>query len=105
MFIFFILCFLKAPFWRTFSLFAFVFLGILAVQVTSHFYWDTHSVNLATGESRLLEGPIPYGSILTKSIRGALVAVLFLLMPVAVKVLGYIEGFAEGVINRLQRSG
>lgn len=96
---------LKIPFWRTFSLFAFAFLGIFAVQGTSHFYWDTHYINPITGESRLLERPIPYGSILIKSIRSALVAVLFLLLPVAVKILGYIEGFAEGVINRLQRSG
>ena len=91
---------LKSPFWRTFSMVMFAFLGILAVKVTSHLYWDTHDVNLMTGERRLLEGPIPYGSILAKSIRGALAAVLFLLLPGVVKLLGYIEHFAKSVTNR-----
>ena len=96
---------LKAPFWRTFSLVAFGFLGILAVQITSHLYWDTHSINIVTNERRLLEGPIPYGSILAKSIRGALAAVLFLLIPGVVKLLGYIGHFVQSVAKRLQRSG
>jgi hypothetical protein len=96
---------LKAPFWRTFSLFAFAFLGILAVQVASHMYWDTHSINIVTNERHLLEGPIPYKSILAKSIRGALTAVLFLLMPGIVKVLGHIQHFAQSVTKRLQRPG
>jgi len=96
---------LKSRFWRTFSLFLFAYFGILVIMATSNFYWNTHSVNFTTGERRLLDGPVPYGSILAKAMGNAFIATLFLLLPVAVKFLGYIVHFVEGVTERLQRSG
>jgi hypothetical protein len=96
---------LKSRFWRTFSLFAFAFLSILAIMATSNLYWNTYSVNFTTGERRLLEGPVPYGSILAEAIKNAFIATLFLLLPGVIKLLGSIEHFAQGVIKRLQQSG
>lgn len=96
---------LKSQFWRTFSLFLFAYFGILVIMASSNFYWNTHSVNFTTGERRLLEGPVPYGSILAKAIGNALIATLFLLLPVTVKLLGYIGHFVQGLTKRLQRSG
>jgi len=96
---------LKSPFWRTFSLFLFAYFGILVVMATSNYYWDTHDVNFITGERRLIDEPIPYGSILGKAIGNALIAVLFLLLPIAAKLLGYIGHFVQDVMKRLQQSG
>jgi hypothetical protein len=95
---------LKSRFWCTFSLFLFAYFGILVIMATSNFYWNTYSVNFTTGERRLLEGPIPYGSILAKAMGNAFIATLFLLLPVVVKLLGYIGHFVEGITERLQRS-
>ena len=96
---------IKSPFWRTFGLVAFAFLGILTVKATVYFYWDTHSINIVTNERHLLNDSIPYASILVKAVRGALNTILFLLLPGIVVLLGYIKHFALSVINRLQRSG
>lgn len=95
---------LKSQFWRTFSLFLFAYFGILAIMASSNIYWNTHSVNFTTGERRLLEGPIPYASILAKAIGNALIATLFLLLPFTVKLLVFIGHFVQGVTERLQRS-
>jgi hypothetical protein len=95
---------LKSPFWRTFAMLAFAFTGVLAVNATTHLYWDTHDVNLTTGASRLLEGPIPYMGILVKSFKGAIATTLFLLIPGAGKILGFIENSVEAAMNRLPKS-
>jgi hypothetical protein len=91
---------LKSPFWRTFSMILCASLGILAVMTTAHLYWETHSVNLATGESRLLEGPIPYASILAKAVRGTTNTTIFLLLPGIVKLLGLIRHFGPKLLSR-----
>lgn len=91
---------LKSSFWRTLSMILFACLGILAVQTTVHLYWDTHSVNLTTGDSRLLEGPIPYASILRKATRDALTTILFLLLPGIVKLLGLIRHVGPKLLSR-----
>ena len=88
---------LKTPFWRTFSLIAFAFLGTLVVKATVNFYWDTHSIDILTNERRLLDGPVPYASILAKAVRSALGAILFLLLPGVVKMIGAIKQFAQGL--------
>lgn len=96
---------LKSPPWRTISLIAFAFLGILAVKAIVHFYWDTHSINIVTNERRLLEGPVPYASILAKAFKDAIVASLFLLLPSVVKLLGFIQHFGRNVTKHSSRSG
>ena len=96
---------LKSPFWRTFSLFLFAYFGILVIMATSNYYWNTHDVNFITGERRLIDEPVPYGSILGKAIENALIAVLFLLLPIAAKLLVYIGHFVQDVTKRLQQSG
>jgi len=93
---------LKSPFWRTFSLFLFAYLGILVVMAISNYYWDTHDVNFITGERRLIDEPVPYGNILGKAIGNALIAVLFLLLPITVKLLGFIGHIVQDVTKRLQ---
>ena len=95
---------LEVPFWRTFSLVAFAFLGILAVKATVHFYWDTHSINIITNERHPLEGPVPYASILAKAVRDAVAPVLILLLPGIGKLLSLIDRFVGGITKRPQQS-
>ncbi len=47
----------------------------------SELYWQTHSINFTTGEIRLLEGPLPLGSILPRSLLLAGFMLLVLLLP------------------------
>jgi hypothetical protein len=68
-------------FWRTFALFACAYLAFLAVGASAHLYWDTHSVDLVTGESSLLPGPAPYGAILAKALRDAILPTLIVMLP------------------------
>ncbi|MEW6400760.1 MAG: hypothetical protein AB1649_03110 [Chloroflexota bacterium] len=74
----------KSPLRRTFGMVVFAFLGALVASTVTYLYWDTHSVNFATGESLLLEGPIPYADIWWKSVSDATVVTLFLLIPTLV---------------------
>jgi hypothetical protein len=96
---------LKSPSWRTFSLIAFGFLGILAVKATVHLYWDTHSINIITNERRLLEEPVPYMSILWKAFKSSLGTILFLLLPAVRKVLGFIQQLGQNITNHFSHSG
>jgi hypothetical protein len=96
---------LKSPSWRTFSLVAFAFLGILVVNMTAHLYWETHSVNFDTNERRLLEGPVPYASILAKALKDSIGAVLFLLLPAIGKILGLIQQLGQSITRHFSNSG
>lgn len=68
-------------FWRTFSLFVCAYLAFLALGVSANLYWDTHAVDLVTGESSLLPGPAPYGGILAKALRDAILPTLIVMLP------------------------
>ncbi len=96
---------LKSPAWRTFNLITFAFLGILAVKAMVHLYWDTHSINIITNERHLLEGPVPYVSILGKAIRDSIGTVLFLLLPGVGKLPGLIQHFGQSVMKHSSRPG
>jgi hypothetical protein len=61
------------------------FLANLALGIGSEFYWSTHSVNFATGQSTLLSGPVPWGSILLKSAFFSGIVILPLLSPILLK--------------------
>jgi hypothetical protein len=83
----------------------FASVGILVVKATVHFYWDTHYVNLITGERRLLDGQVPLANILAKAIRDTIVTILFMLLPGIVKLLGLIQQFGQNITKLWSRSG
>jgi len=80
-------------FQRTFSLFACAYLAFLVVAASAHLYWDTHSVDLVTGESSPLPGPAPYGGILAKALRDAILPAFIVMLP-------GVMGIREWVIKR-----
>jgi hypothetical protein len=72
---------LDSRFWRTFGLFACAYLAFLAVNASAHLYWDTHSMDIITGERSLLPGPAPYANILVKAVRDAILPTLIVMLP------------------------
>ncbi len=57
------------------------FLALLIVLAGGDLYWQTHSVNLNLGVSRLLPGPIPWAAILNRSLLIAGIMTLILFSP------------------------
>lgn len=65
---------------RTAVMLAGVFLTILTASIGSSVYWKTHLVDPVTFEHQLIEGPIPWGSIIIPSVYGSIISTLFLLL-------------------------
>jgi hypothetical protein len=65
---------------RTAVMLAGVFLSILTASVGSSLYWQTHHVNLLTNDHQLIEGPMPWGSIVILSMYGSGICTLALLL-------------------------
>ncbi len=58
------------------------FLMYLSLGIGSEFYWGTHQVNYPTGKVTLLSGPVPWESILLRSVLISGVVILLMLVPV-----------------------
>jgi len=95
--------YLKYPDWRKgfLPLVFCAFLAILTLGFGSQLYWQTHYVNFTTQEYRLLPGPVPWRTILSKSILPAVVFTLVLLVP---GLLGIARWLVQLVISRKSQS-
>jgi hypothetical protein len=65
---------------RTAVMLAGAFLSILAANVGSSFYWQTHDLNIITNVRTPIAGPIAWGNIIIPSISGSLICTLVLLL-------------------------
>lgn len=70
---------LASPRLRQALMLAGAFLTVLVAITGSNLYWATHDVNLTTGYRKLIEGPVPWGSVLGSSLAISTVFTLFLL--------------------------
>ncbi len=91
--------FLKYPDWRKgfLPLVFCAFMAILTLGTGSQLYWQTHYVNFTTQEFRLLTGPVPSRTILSKSVLPAAMFALILFVP---GLLGLARWLAQLVISR-----
>ncbi|MGE5220977.1 MAG: hypothetical protein ACM3PY_00975 [Omnitrophica WOR_2 bacterium] len=75
------------------GLLTFAFLALLSLGVGSELYWQTHNVNFVLRQRRLIEGPVPWTAILSKSFLVAIIMTLILLVPGLV-------GITNWLVNR-----
>lgn len=74
-----------------------MFLSVLAVSLSSDFYWKTHDVDMQTFVVTPLNGPIPWMSIATGGLRSAFFWTMFLLLT---GVVGLLHAWVEGAKKR-----
>lgn len=66
--------------------------SMIIMQASADYFWQTHTANFSTGEYRVLDVAVDVGRIVSRSVNGAGIVLLILLVPLPLGLLHWLWG-------------